>query len=309
MSLASLDLNLLRVLRAVYDHRSVSKAASQLGMTQSAVSNALKRLRLHLRDPLFVRSAHGMLPSSLVESVISPVQSALAGIEGAMRATQQFDAATSDRLFRILGNDLAQLVFAPRLLGDLAQGAPGVRLEMVDAPLEEGRRAMDDGLIDLALGNWPAFGAGHYRQRLFSERLVVLMSKSHPLYRRRLGKADYLKSRHVDYRPGGATYESLRRMLDKVFAREGIARRVAYTAPHALGLSSILAQSDLLLTLPSRLADSLVTGRETLGIKPLPFPSPELIISQQWHARAHRDPAVIWLRQHVARLFGENATP
>lgn len=305
MTPRQLDLNLLRVLQTIHATRSVSRAARLLGMTQSAVSNALRRLRERLDDPLFVRCAEGMQPTALTERLVVAVESGLATIDAALASNRRFDPAASDRLFRLLANDLAQLVMVPALLRHLATAAPDVRLETVDASPEEGKRAMDAGTIDLAFGNWAPMGPDYHRQRLFSETFVVLMRRENPLFARRLTQKAYLAARHVDYRPGGASYHSFRQMLDQFLAREGGERRVVFTAGHALGLASIIAESDLLLTLPSRLAQSMTAGRSQLGIKPLPFPGPTLSITQQWHARAHHDPAAAWLRQTIVGLFGE----
>jgi len=305
MNLHTIDLNLLHVLRTVYATRSASKAGQQLGMTQSAVSNALRRLRTRLDDPLFVRSTDGMLPTALVESIIAPITEGLDRIEGAVSTPRHFDPATSERLFRILMSDLAQMIFVPRLIAHLRAAAPDIRLETLEVSPEDGRLAMHEGLIDLVVGNWPAMGPGYYRQRLFSESFVVLMSQGNPLAKRKLTKSGYLKARHVDYHPGGATYSSLRRMLQKVLEQERLERHVTFTAGHALGLPAIIAESDLLLTLPARLADSMITGSSLLATQPLPFPIPALTITQQWHARAHRDLANAWLRRQVAAIFGE----
>lgn len=305
MNVHTIDLNLLRVLRAVYATRSASKAAQQLGMTQSAVSNALRRLRVRLDDPLFIRSTDGMMPTARVDSLIVPIMVGLDRIESALDEPRRFEPGSSDRLFRILMSDLAQMIFVPRLLVHLNAAAPGVRLETLNVPLEEGRQRMHEGSIDLVLGNWPAMGPGYYRQRLFSERFVVLMGERNRLSKGKLTKSDYLKARHVDYRLGGATYATLRRSLDKLLTEEKLERHVTFTAGHALGLGTIIAESDLLLTLPGRLASSMLAARPTLIIKPLPFPIPAFSITQQWHPRAHHDPANIWLRREMASIFTE----
>lgn len=305
MNLHTIDLNLLHVLRAVYATRSASKAGRQLSMTQSAVSNALRRLRVRLDDPLFVRSPDGMLPTALVESIITPIVEGLDRIEGAVSKPRRFDPETSDRLFRILMSDLAQMIFVPRLIAHMNAAAPDLRLETLEVSPEEGRLGMHEGSIDLVVGNWPAMGPDYYRQRLFSESFVVLMSERNRLAKRKLTKSDYLKARHVDYHPGGATYASLRRVLNKVLVQEKLERHVTFTAGHALGLAAIVAESELLLTLPARLASSMVAGSSMLTIKPLPFPIPTLTITQQWHARSHHDPANAWMRRQVASIFAE----
>ena len=304
MDINGLDLNLLKIFRAVYGEGNVSRAAVQVGMTQSAVSNALKRLREQIGDPLFVRTSAGVLPTPVADRLIGPVEEGLRHLGLAVGSLQGFDAATSDHCFRIYVNDLAQLVFLPRLIAHVQEAAPSLRFETVDEPLEVGRRMMAEGQVDLAIANWPAMGQGYFRQRLFAETFVVMMSASHPLASGALGKEDYLKARHIDYRPGGSTYGLLRTTLDTLFSRENVTRQVSFVAAHALGLSSILASSELMLTVPSRLANAMMRDtRDALVVQTLPFASPSLSITQQWHARVHRDPANRWLRKQILDLF------
>ncbi|GAB3432205.1 LysR family transcriptional regulator [Massilia solisilvae] len=304
MRLHQLDLNLLRVLKVVYRTRSVTKASEQLFMTQSAVSNALRRLRDHLDDPLFIRRNEGMVPTALVESIIGSIEYSLRNIEDALHSHLKFDPFTSARLVRLLSNDLAQMVFLPRLVKHLSDVAPGVRLETVETPWDEGKRAMYEGRVDVALGNWPRAGSDYVRVELFDERFVVLMGAQHPLAKQELHQSDYLAARHIDYRPGGESYNALRGKLDKLLAQENQMRNIVFTAAHGLGLASIVAESDVLLTIPSRLAAGMsVLSQGALVVKPLPYPVPSVMITMQWHARADHDPALVWFRQQVIELF------
>ncbi len=300
-----LDLNLLRVLRTVYATRNVTKAAQTLFTTQSAVSNALRRLRERLDDPLFIRGGDGMVPTALVQSLIGPIESGLGGIEAALRDTRAFDPQTSDRLFRVLGNDLAQMVFMPPLLRHLAGVAPDVRLETVDIPLDEARHAMSEGMIDIAVGNWPEIGSDYRRRNLFSETFVVLMSQSNPLAAGTLSVGDYLAARHVDYRPGGESYPVLMRALDTLLMARSATRRIVFTARHGLGLAAVIADSDMLLTIPGRLAASMTARLDALVSKPFPYPTPRFTISAQWHVRSDHDPAVCWFRDQFVTLFAD----
>lgn len=302
------DLNLLRVLCAVHATRNVSRAADELGMTQSGVSNALRRLRTVFADPLFVRCADGMQPTARAQDLIDLIGPGMADIQSALATETAFDPAQSTRLFRIMASDLAQMVLMPKLLARVAPLAPNVRFETVDASPEDGRRGMEGGAIDLVFGNWPAFGLDFHRQVLFKEVFLVLMREDHPLSQRRLTRSAYLNAKHVDYRPGGVTYQSLKQVLDKVLKTQNRQRDVTFTAAHALGLTSVLSESDLLLTLPSRLVSAIQVGRKQLVARPLPVASPEMPITLQWHARVHRDPSVIWLRRVIAELFDESRT-
>lgn len=304
MNINALDLNLLRIFRAVYLTGSVSRAGAQIGMTQSAVSNALKRLREQLDDPLFVRTSAGVLPTPTADNLIGPVEEGLRHFGMALESLQSFDPAVSNRCFRIFVNDLAQLVFMPRLIAHASSHGPNLTFETVHEPLEVGRQMLKDGQADLAIANWPATGEGYFRQRIFSESFVVLMGAHHPLAGQPLTKADYFQARHLDYRPGGSTYGRLRVVLDAVFSREKVQRKVSFVAAHALGLAAILAESELLLTIPSRLAQAMTQdAQKTFCKQPLPFPSGKLEITQQWHARVHRDPANRWLRKQILDLF------
>ncbi|MDO9031927.1 MAG: LysR family transcriptional regulator [Hydrogenophaga sp.] len=298
-----IDLNLLRVLCTVHSTRSASKAAEALGITQSGVSNALRRLRASFSDPLFVRCADGMQATARAQELIDLIAPGMADIESALASGMAFEPEQSSRLFRIMASDLAQMVLMPRLLAQLMPLAPNIRFETVDASPEDGRRGMEGGSIDLVFGNWSAFGLDFHRQVLFSEVFVVLMRADHPLSKRRLTRSAYLKARHLDYRPGGVSYQSLRQVLDKVLQSQNQKRHVTFTAAHALGLASVLSESDLLLTLPSRLVDAITAGRKQLVVRPLPIDSPEMTITLQWHARVHRDPSVTWLRRSIAQLF------
>lgn len=298
-----IDLNLLRVLCTVHATKSASKAAEELGITQSGVSNALRRLRAAFSDPLFVRCADGMQATARAQELIDRIAPGMAHIESALVSDMAFDAAVSSRLFRIMANDLAQMVLMPRLLAQLMPVAPNLRFETVDASPEEGRRGMEGGSIDLVFGNWPPFGLDFHQQVLFKEVFVVLMRADHPLSRRKLTRSAYLNARHLDYRPAGVSYQSLRQVLDRALQAQNQRRHVTFTAAHALGLASVLGESDLLLTLPSRLVSAMVSGRKQLVVRPLPIASPEMTITLQWHARVHRDPSVTWLRRSIAQLF------
>ena len=299
-----LDLNLLRVLQAVYSTRHVTSAAQQLFMTQSAVSNALRRLRGHLGDPLFIRSRDGMHPTPLVEALAPTVIESLRQIDQSLSMSAQFDPAQSTRLFGFLTNDLAQMFFIPPLMQQLAQVAPGIRLETVDLSREEGQRAMDEGRVEFAIGNWPVLGPRCVRQKIFSEQFVVVLRKRHPLARKpRLLQRDYLQARHIDYRPGGESYDTLRSLLDGVIENRHPPRQIVLTAGYGLGLGALIAESDHLLTIPSRLAHGLLADNPGLVLRPLPFHIPPIDISIQWHSRSNHDAACIWMRDQLLSIF------
>ena len=307
MNINSIDLNLFLVFQAIYATRSVTLAGDRLGMTQSAVSNALKRMRERFNDMLFVRSAEGMVPTPVAERLIAPIEEGIACLVQAVDQGRTFDAQTSSRTFRIAVNDIGQLVMMPELLSVARSVAPGIRFETVDVSMADARQRMLHGQIDIALGSWESMGPSFYQQRLFDETFVVLMSKASPLgARERIELDDYLAAEHIAYRPQGTTDSQLQQTLDRAGALDR--RRVVLTAAHSLGLTSIVATSGLLLTAPARLAKAMVATRADLRSVDAPFEVRPFEIRQQWHERFHQDSGNRWLRELIFGLFHERSS-
>ncbi|BEP52308.1 MULTISPECIES: LysR family transcriptional regulator [Variovorax] len=307
MNINSIDLNLFLVFQAIYATRSVTLAGDRLGMTQSAVSNALKRMRERFNDALFVRSADGMVPTPVAERLIAPIEEGIACLVQAVDQGRTFEPETSSRTFRIAVNDIGQLVMVPELLSVARGIAPGVRFETVDVSVAEARQRMLHGQIDVALGSWEAMGPSFYQQRLFDETFVVLMSKASPLgARERIELDDYLAAEHIAYRPQGTTDLQLQQTLERAGALDR--RRVVLTAAHSLGLTSIVATSGLLLTAPARLAKAMVASRADLHSVDAPFEVRPFEIRQQWHERFHQDSGNRWLRELIFGLFHERSS-
>lgn len=307
MNINSIDLNLFLVFQAIYATRSVTLAGDRLGMTQSAVSNALKRMRERFNDALFVRSADGMVPTPVAERLIAPIEEGIACLVQAVDQGRTFEPETSSRIFRIAVNDIGQLVMMPELLSVARSVAPGVRFETVDVSMADARQRMLHGQIDIALGSWESMGPSFYQQRLFDETFVVLMSKASPLgTRERIELEDYLAAEHIAYRPQGTTDSQLQQTLDRAGALDR--RRVVLTAAHSLGLTSIVATSGLLLTAPARLAKAMVATRADLRSVDAPFEVRPFEIRQQWHERFHQDSGNRWLRELIFGLFHERSS-
>ena len=307
MNINSIDLNLFLVFQAIYATRSVTLAGDRLGMTQSAVSNALKRMRERFNDALFVRTADGMVPTPVAERLIAPVEEGIACLAQAVDQGRTFEPETSSRTFRIAVNDIGQLVMMPELLSVARGIAPGVRFETVDVSMADARQRMLHGQIDIALGSWESMGPSFYQQRLFDDTFVVLMSKASPLgARERIELDDYLAAEHIAYRPQGTTDSQLQQTLDRAGALDR--RRVVLTAAHSLGLTSIVATSGLLLTAPARLAKAMVATRADLRSVDAPFEVRPFEIRQQWHERFHQDSGNRWLRELIFGLFHERSS-
>ena len=301
MNINTVDLNLFLVFRAIYATRSVTLAGDRIGMTQSAVSNALKRLRERFDDPLFVRTPSGMVPTAVAKKLIDPIEEGLARLSQAIDQTRDFVPGSSNQLFRIAINDIGQLVFMPRLLAVARTVAPQVRFETIEVAAANCRALLVDGLADLAIGSWEPMGNSIYQQRLFEESYVALLSSAHPLKADKIQMDEYLAAQHIVYRPSGASNDALQTTLSDLNVLTQ--RNVVLTAAHSLGLSAIVASSILLLSVPHRLALAMAQSREDLRIAQLPFAVPPFPIRQQWHEQCHSDASHQWLRRLVFENF------
>src|SRR5438477_1302518 len=296
MNVQDLDLNLLRVFDAVLRERGVTAAAGRLGLTQPAVSNALARLRQLLGDPLFVRTASGMEATPFARGVAEPVRQALALIETALAHGPGFEPASATRAFRFYMSDLGQVEFLPPLVERVQRLAPGVRLEAVAVDLEDIADALGSGALDIAVGFLPGLGPPIARRALFRDPYVCLMRADHPI--ERLTRKKFLEASHalVTYRAGG------HRVVEEALERAGVARRIALRVAHFTVVPMVLERTDLLLTLPARVA-RVFEKRGRLKSLPPPVPIPPADVGVHWHERHDADPGHRWLREQLLDLF------
>jgi DNA-binding transcriptional LysR family regulator len=298
MNVQDIDLNLLRVFDAVLRERGVTAAAARLGLTQPAVSNALARLRALFGDALFVRTAAGMDATPFARGVAEPVRQALALLESALAHGPGFDPVTSTRAFRFYMSDLGQVEFLPPLVERVQHVAPGVRLEAMAADLEHMADALGTGALDLAVGFLPALGPPIARRALFRDPYLCLMRADHPA--KTLTRKRFLEASHVlvTYRGGG------HRVIEEAFERTGVARRIALRVPHFTVVPMVLERTDLILTLPARVARVYEQlGRFRTVPPPLSIPPAEVAV--HWHERFDADPGNRWLREQIIELFAE----
>jgi DNA-binding transcriptional LysR family regulator len=303
-SLAKADLNLLVTLDALLGEKSVTRAASRLGVTQSAMSHALNRLRAQFDDPLLVRRGGTMVPTPLAERLVEPLAGTLGELERLFASRSQFDPATDARRFSILASDYAAIVILPGLMRRLRRVAPAVDLLVRSRRRPERSLAEED--FDLMIGPVRAELPSLYRQRLLVDRLVCVARRGHPALAGGLTLERYLEAQHVLVSPRGLRGG----FVDDELARRGLERRVALEVPHFVVAPMVIADSDMLLTIPERLADRV--GRfVALDVAPVPLDVPDIEFAQLWHERNKDDAANIWLRGlvlEVARDEGQRAS-
>lgn len=290
------DLKLLQLFDLLYDTRSVTRAAEQLGQSQPTVSIWLGRLREFLQDPLFIRTPGGMAPTPQADALIGPCREILESLRRFAAWEIAFDPATAKRRFRICMTDASHVTLLPRMLAHIRAQAPGIRLEVarIDGNTE---RALESGEADLAIGHVPWLGGGIYQQQLYSQDWVCLANRHHPRLRARLSVKQYRAEGHVAIAAGTGA-----QLLEQALLREQIQRDVVLELPGFLGLGAIIQTTDLIATLPRHIGQTLAKVND-LSIHPCPISVDGFAVRQHWHARYHHEAGNRWLREVVAQLF------
>jgi len=299
MHLRDIDLNLLVIFHQMLNDRNVSVTAEHLGLSQPAVSNALRRLRTTLNDDLFVRTPQGMEPTALASQLAEPVSLAIGTLHGALNRPDEFDPATSQKRFVVAMTDIGEIYFMPRLIQALLEQAPGISVSTLrsNAGLSQ---ALADGDVDLAVGLLPDLQTGFYQRRLFHHRYVCLCRNGHPLTQVPMSREAFCEYGHVRIVAASTGHGE----IDMHMQRAGLQRDIRLEVPHFVAVGHILQHTDLIATVPERFASSC-TGPFGLTILPLPLPLPEIAINQFWHAKFNRDPANKWFRQLMFDLFSD----
>jgi DNA-binding transcriptional LysR family regulator len=298
MNSQNFDLNLLAVFDAVLAEGSISRAAVRLGLSQPATSNAIARLRKVTGDRLFVRLANGMAPTPYAARIAGPIRQGLATIRVSLAESQDFDAATSDRLFILYLTDLGEAYFLPRLLARLGRIAPGVRIRTLPMPPQAAGDALKSGEVDLAVGNLPDLQAGFYQQRLFREHYVCVVGRDHPATGSRISARRFAAARHVIVAPAGTGHGIIERSL----VERGLADRIALRVQNFLVLPSIVAATDLIALVPHSVGSQLSLQND-VKLLAVPISIPAFDVKQCWHERFHDDIGNRWLRRQFAELF------
>lgn len=294
------DLNLLAVFQEVYRERQISKAARRLGLTQSAVSNALSRLRRTFGDELFVRTAGGMQPTPFAEEVAGPVGAALAQVALALNQRSQFDPATSERRFTLAMTDVGEVHFMPALIDRCREQAPHVQLSSVRAGSVQLKEELETGRVDLAIGPFEDISEALYQKLLFRQPYVSMFRKGHPLARGKVTLERFVAAEHLLVDSHDSPYDRINHLLEEA----GIGAGTRFRVPHFTAVPYIVSGSDLVVTVPQKLAERACWPFGLAWIVP-PLALPPLQTNLFWHRRFNQDPGNRWLRQLVTGVFGE----
>ena len=306
MNVGDIDLNLLVAFEALFAERNVTQAARRLGVTQPAMSNSLRRLRVLLDDPVFVRTSEGMTPTPRALALGPPISAALNSIRASVSATG-FDPQRSAARFSIATLDYLEALYFPKLIDRLSTMAPSVRLDVrrLAAVYEVPQQQLESGALDCAFGLFPqpmTPQSSLHGQILGQEEWVCIARRGHPSFRRRLSIKAYAGLKHI-----GVTYPenggSGSGMVDRLLAAHGASRSCAANVPHFTTLAFHVAQSDCITTLPRRLATFFARALP-LQVAELPIEEPTSHISLIWHSRVEGDPAHRWFRQMIFDAVG-----
>lgn len=298
--LRRLDLTLLLVFLGLLRHRKGAAVADELGLTQSAVSQALKRLRDIFGDELFLRRPHGMEPTAAALALEAPVAQAVEALRGALGVARRFDPAAAEGTVRIAALDAEQAVVIPALASELCARAPGLRLSVLPLGRSQAVDALAEGLAELSLGFlWeaPDWVSG---ERLYEEGFLVAGRADALPAAPRIGLDAYCAADHVLISPAG----DLRGIVDQRLADMGLSRRVVLGLPAFLPALAAVAASGALVTLPARLARAFAPGFGLVTAEP-PLEIRRFPVSVFWHRRNDGDPRTIWLRDRIRESVRE----
>jgi len=282
------------------EERNVTRAADRLGITQPALSNALARLRVVMRDPLFVRERYGMQPTQMALELAPVIATALAAIDGAVLGQQEFDPAEADLSFTIAPNSYVEYVLMPAIVARLRETAPGIRLRLTPYGNDLIETGVMSGTTAMVLGRIVEPPDNLVVQHLMDEGLACVVRADHPEVSDSLSKEQYERMRHVNVVPHGR----LRVGLFQALEQRGLRREVAVSVTHFLAVPEMIAVTDYCATLP-RLICRHLAADPRLKIVPAPVDLGSFPVDLAWHVRHRNDPAHRWLRSLIADVARE----
>jgi DNA-binding transcriptional LysR family regulator len=298
------DLNLLPVLVAIHEHGSVTAAARHLGISQPAVSSALSKLRQKYGDPLFHRAGHGMKATPRLRTLIQPLREALTRMDHTFASESVFSPKTTQRTFTFAMSDLGEMVFMPKILEHMRRLAPRASVRSVASSASQIERGLETGDIDVAVGYFPDLREKSFLEKhLFFHHFVCLLRADHPISAATLSMQQFLSLEHAVVYGAGRTNEVFERHL----RAKKITRKVVLETPHFLSIPSVVARSDLVVTVPHAVGLFAKDLHTNIRIVQPPLRTPKIDLKLHWHRNFQRDPKNKWLRELVADLFTDES--
>ena len=294
MNLSKVDLNLFIVFDAIYTEANLTRAGQIVGITQPAVSNALSRLRETFNDPLFVRTAQGMVPTPMAQNIIGSVRNALQLLRVSVQESRIFNPLEANKTFRISMTDLVEAVLLPPLFQRLRRQAPAVQIESFLAKRRETTKELAAGRIDFAVDAPLNTDLQVRHVKLFEDRYVCTMRKGHPLAKEKLSLDEYLSLTHIHI----SSRRSGLGLVDLALGKMGIQRKIALRSQHYLMASMVMQQTDMAMTVTESFARRHDLHAVELPVSAVPAQETHLY----WHESTDQDPANRWMREQLIEL-------
>lgn len=302
MNLLKLDLNLLLVLRALLEELNVTNAGEKVGLSQSATSHALGRLRQVFNDPLLVRSPKGMIPTPHAIELLEPLNKILLDIEQLIQPNV-FEPKTAQGTIKFAASEYGTTLILPAVLNQIAQQAPLLNVEC-DHWRADILDSLRNRVVDLGLGVINIPETNEFRvQKLLVEDFVSVVRANHPITKKELTVESYVACSHILITITTSSISAIPNSptshVDTVLSKLGVKRRVMLKLPHFLSAPLIVQETDLIITMPRRIA-MLFAKYNNLAILEPPIELGQYNYIQIWHESCHYDPRHIWLRELVA---------
>jgi DNA-binding transcriptional LysR family regulator len=304
MNISKIDLNLLIYLDVLLREKNVTRAASQLNITQPAMSNGLKRLRTLFNDPILVRTSDGMVPTERARSLAPSIRKILLELEEALQGEEEFNELNSQRVFRIMASDYAASTLIPTLLRALNKVAPNITLDIM-TPSDVTFHDVEAGKIDMAINRFDELPQSFHQKAIWRDSFSCLLSADSPLVSK-FNLNAYLDAKHVwvsktGFGVGvGMDPKDVQKLgwVDEALARLGKKRDIKVFTRNYHVAMQLAYEDNLIATLPTKAAQLHKNDSSYTIVKP-PFEIPDIELKMIWSPLLHHDASHIWFRQLV----------
>lgn len=300
-NLKRIDLNLLVTLEVLLTECSVTRAAARLNLSQPSVSIQLAKLREIYHDPLLLPGSRGMLPTARALGLLTPLRQTLADLGRLVAPERPFDPLLAEMTWQLAAADAAEYAILLPMLPKLRLAAPQSRLAIREASPKNMSRDLADGVIDLGFLAREEAPAELRHRQLFHENYLLVGRHDHPLLQTPPSLEQFCQLEFVMVSQDGGGF---RTQIDTLLEAQGLTRRVVMSLPHFLFIPTLLAKSDMVAMLPSRMLGDLLGSLRTCPV-PLELPGYDMVMV--WHERSHLDPAHSWLREQVVAALEQPA--
>lgn len=307
MNVNRIDLNLLVYLDVLLRERNVTKAANQLGISQPAMSNGLRRLRQLFDDPLLVRTSEGMTPTDRATELAPLVRDVLVDIEKAVQPKAAFEPGKGEKVFRIMASDYTESTLIPPLLRELRETAPGVSLDIL-TPSDVSFLDVEQGRVDMVINRFDSMPQSFHQNTVWEDNYSCLLSVDNPILDN-FNLETYLEGQHVWVSKTGMGVgvginpkdEQRLGWVDEALHKQGRKRQISVFTRHYQAAMLLAEQKDLIVTIPTKAAE-LQKDNPRVVVRPTPFDIPSFELKMAWSPLLQHNPAHQWMRRLITRV-------